>query len=227
MTTRVTPEPLPELLFVEDDDELVAILAPVVAAVGRATFAGSLRAAREHLVRSDPRAIFVDLNLPDGDGVTLVEEVSRERPGSSIIVITVASTEERILAAIRAGATGYLFKADIMSSIADVVRTVLAGGVPMSPAVARFLCRQVRDRVQDEPCIDDASRRLTPREREILQLFSDGVSYDQAAAALCISQNTVRAHVRSIYEKLAVGSKTAAVLAALRLGIVRGSSPPL
>jgi DNA-binding NarL/FixJ family response regulator len=213
----------PRLLIVDDDPVVIDILRTSLHAVAGVDFEASATAARERLAVGQPDVVFVDLGLPDADGVELVADITAQFPNLPVVVLTVVTSESRILAAIRAGACGYLFKTDMLTGIVRAAHEAMEGGAPMSRAVARLLVRQTQVAKQPTaPCLETVARPLTDRELQLLQVFSEGVSYDQAAVTLAISANTVRSYVRSIYEKLAVGSKTEAVLAGMRLGLVRG-----
>lgn len=169
------------------------------------------------LARFTPDVALVDLMLPDGDGVELIAAMSRLRQALPIVVLTSESEEDRILAAIRAGASGYLFKADLGARVVPVIEEAMRGGAPLSRPVARLLLQACRGTRRDRATLPD----LTRRENTVLGMLAEGKSYAEVGLRLGVSENTVRSHVRSIYEKLGVKSKTEAVIAALRLGLVR------
>lgn len=211
------------VLVVEGDPEIVATLEPVLQAVVRVTFARSLSEAREVMLIYRADVVFIDPDLPDGDGLELVRELTTRQPELPVVVLTSATSDAKILAAVQAGAVGYLVKSDLDGGLLPAIEEALTGGTPLSRNVARVVLRQLR---AASPGPQKASLPdLTVRETELLQLFAEGVSYAQAGAALGITSNTVRAHVRSIYEKLSVGTKTAAVLVGLRLGLVASVQP--
>jgi DNA-binding NarL/FixJ family response regulator len=216
------------LLVIEDDERLLRLLGtslcpagwqPVLAATGAAALA-HLRA------ETLPEAALVDLGLPDVDGVSLVRQLTAAHPTLPLVILTVCTDERRILEAFRAGACGYLFKEDLASTLAPALDEAVAGGAPMSRAVARLLLAQVRGDGRADAAVVPGDPRpdLTSRERQVIEQLARGLSYDDVAQVLEISPNTVRTHVRAIYEKLAVSSKTEAVLMALRLGLVSNVS---
>lgn len=213
------------LLVVEDDERLLRLLGtslcpsgwqPVLAATGAEALA--------HL-RADaaPSVALVDLGLPDLDGVELVRHLAAAHPTMPVLILSVCSDERRILEAFRAGACGYLFKEDLAGALAPALDEAVVGGAPMSRAVARLLLAEVRGEVR-AAAPTESRPGLTSRERQVIEQLARGLSYDDVARVLEISPNTVRSHVRTIYEKLAVSSKTEAVLLALRLGLVSNVS---
>ena len=205
------------MLLVEDDSEFVEALQLVLDASVQLTAVGCIA---EVPARLDFDVACVDLGLPDGDGVELVAALSERAPELPVIVVTVQRSDRRILAAIRAGARGYLLKEHVASRMQAALDEALAGGAPMSPPVARRLLALVASL----PAVEVSTKtdpKLTDRELSVVKKFSEGLSYEQAAAALSISLNTLRTHVRSIYEKLAVGTRTEAVLSALELGLLQ------
>lgn len=164
-------------------------------------------------------AACIDLGLPDMDGVELISMLSARWPELPTIVLTVATQDARILAAIRAGACGYLFKEDAGARLVSAIDDALAGGAPMSRGVAKLVLQRARS--ADDGAIATHLSELSQRERDVLALLAQGQSYEEVAGALGLSINTVRTHIRSLYVKLAVTSKGDAVLAATRLGILR------
>lgn len=204
------------VLFVDDDEDFLDDVRLVLAnepfeIATETTSAGALAHA------NGPEAAFVDLGLPDGDGVELVKKLTLRWPDVPIVVLTVQQDEARILAAFRAGARGYIFKDDVPVRLRLALDDALAGGAPMSAAVARRVLRLVAA-VPDGPSFEPEP--LTAQELKIVRELASGVTYEQAAHAMNISVNTMRSHVRNIYRKLSVGSRTEAVMSALRLGLL-------
>lgn len=206
------------LLLLQPDAEFARALSATLDTAHIAVTRVSTQAeALTALVQFAPDVALVDLMLPDGDGVELIAGLARLRPGLPIVVITSESDDARILAAIRAGASGYLFKADLGPRVVPVIEEAMRGGAPLSRQVARLLLQACRGISRDRASFPD----LTRREHTVVGMLAEGKSYAEVGLRLGVSENTVRSHVRSIYEKLGVKSKTEAVIAALRLGIVR------
>ena len=167
--------------------------------------AASARAARALLTGPVNLAI-VDLNLTDGKAHGLIAEL-RER-GVQVLVLTVHQDDDSIFEALRAGAGGYLLKQESQVALGSALRLLRDGGAPISPRIARRLAESFRAPGADLP---DPTVGLTPRERELVGLFAKGITYGEVADLLGLSLNTVRSHVRNLYDKLQVCSKAEAV----------------
>jgi DNA-binding NarL/FixJ family response regulator len=152
--------------------------------------------------------ILMDINLPDLSGVECVARISPQLPGTEIIMLTVYQEPETIFRALAAGAHGYLVKPVMPRELLEAIRQIRAGGVPMSPGIARevvdFFRRQPTAPVSGTP-VEEA--RLGPREQQVLKLLMDGLIYKEIADELGISTNTVGTYIRRIYEKLHVNSR--------------------
>jgi DNA-binding NarL/FixJ family response regulator len=205
------------ILFVEDDEQFLAdlrLILPQSLLVQVATTAAEART-----WGAPPDVAFVDLGLPDGDGVALISELCALWPNTPLVVLTVTQSDARILAAFRAGARGYLFKEDAALRLPQAIREALEGGAPMSRSVARTVLRIV----SGLPAVSVAADRpeaLTEQELNVVRSLADGCSYLQAATELRVSVNTLRSHVRNVYRKLCVGTRTEAVMTALQLGLL-------
>jgi len=221
------------VLIVEDDAPTRAFLARCVDADPRLALAGSVGTRWEALARlgehSAPLdAMLVDLGLPDGSGLDLIAHAAAHRPECESIVVSVFGDEATVLAAIEAGAVGYLHKDAGMPDVAEAVLAVKAGGSPISPGIARGLLARCRaaptaPRTASGPSGHAAAPRLSQRETEVLELIARGHSYAETARLQGISLHTVQAHIKSLYAKLAVHSKSEAVYEASRLGLL---APP-
>lgn len=216
--TPISTPRLRRVLVAQSDPAFAATLA---SALGDAGFGAlSVATQAQALLALDtlsPDVVLLDLELPDGRGVASLDELFRARPSMAVVVVTAVTEEGRILESIRAGAVGYVFKEDVGHRTVPIVEEAMRGGTPMSRAVARLVLRTFRG---GEPK-PRGRAQLTPRERGVLDMLAQGKSYADVGATLGVSENTVRSHVRSIYDKLGASSKTEAVMAGLRMGLLR------
>lgn len=213
------------VLVVEDDARLGRALAELLLAHRwHALITATAGAALEAQRATPATAVLLDLGLPDRDGIQLLEELKRTWPKLPVVVLTAVTTDSRILAAVRAGANGYLFKEDVGTGVIAALEEATAGGAPMSRAVACLVLSQLRASESVPAAGAVPAAPLTSREVEIVEQLARGLTYAQVGLVLGISANTVRSYIRAIYQKLAVGSRTEAVLVALRLGLVTTES---
>lgn len=172
------------------------------------------------LIAMQPNLILTDLGLPDGNGLDHIPSI--KAAGIKSLVITAFGDRHTVVTAIGAGADGYLLKDAATDVVLDGIRVTLDGGAPISAAAATFLLERLRASPADAPPtapLKNASfERLTPRETELLTLFSRGHSYKSAARELGISPLTVGDHVKAIYRKLEVNSRGEAVFTAVQRG---------
>lgn len=182
---------------------------------------GTVREARERLAQSPIDLLLTDLGLPDGSGVSVIQDCRHLRPRADILVITMSSEEDQILACIKAGAAGYVLKDSVQLNILDAIVDLRAGGSPISPIIARKVLTRMRGDVSDDLGASEAeSALLTRREFSILDSISRGGSYAKVAEALGLSIGTVQTHIKNIYAKLGVHSRTEAIIEAQRLGLI-------
>jgi DNA-binding NarL/FixJ family response regulator len=164
-----------------------------------------------------PGVVLVDIGLPGMSGIDGIPLLKTRFPESAVLILTVYDDDERIFSALCAGASGYMLKNTPPARLLDGLREAAGGGAPLSPEVARKVIALFREfRPPDQSDYD-----LTPHEMRLLKLLAEGHNYKTAAAHLGCSVNTVSFHMRRIYEKLHVHSKSEAVAKALRGGIVR------
>lgn len=212
------------VLVVEDHDDTRAFLAHSIETTPGLVLAGQVTTRAAALawlrdVESPLDVILVDLGLPDGSGLDVIACASAIRPDCETIVVSVFGDESTVIAAIEAGAVGYLHKDRTADEIAEAVITVKSGGSPISPAMARRLLARMRPTGAPS---ETPRALLSRRETEVLEWLARGYSYAEVAARLEVSLHTVQAHVKSLYGKLAVHSKNAAVFEAMRRGILSG-----
>ncbi len=163
-----------------------------------------------HLQILKPDLLIMDIDMPVMNGieaVTLVRKVNRDIP---ILMLTVFDDNEHVFDALCAGASGYLLKKHISSKLFSAIEEVLDGGSPMSPSIARLVLASMHQKSSPEN-----PYQLTAREKEVLTSLSKGNSYKMIAEEVFISIDTVRSHIRKIYEKLHVHSQTEAVSKAI------------
>lgn len=163
------------------------------------------------------RLALIDLGLPDDDGVNLIKTIKSQWPELACMVISTCSERERVLAAVREGACGYIIKGDITLSIAQGVDLVLSGASPISPEITTYFFDLLRTRGIESL---KNERGLTERERELLCLFSEGHSYKRCAKLMGVSLSTIQSHTRNLYRKLGVRSSLQAVLKAKGEGLL-------
>lgn len=204
-------------LVVEDHPEsrdwLVALVEE--AFPGAETVAvGTLARARDRVRDGSFNLALVDISLPDGDGVELVQLLSTESPHTYAVMTTIFDDDQHLFAALEAGANGYLLKDQPRERLLRQLRGVSRGEPPLSPGVARRILRHFR-RQASPP-----AAALSEREVEVLRLLARGFNRNDIAAALGITANTVAGYVKVIYRKLNVSGRAEAALQAVRLGIV-------
>ena len=223
--TEAAPEPtLPApVLVVEDEPLLQQRLRGVLQTLGYTqdalVFATTLAEARACLAEQPMALALVDLQLPDGDGRELIAQLRADDPGLGILVVSAWSSEEAILGALRAGATGYVLKERDDVEVMLSIRSVLRGGAPIDPFIARRIL-ELLPAPSAAPALADA---LSEREGEILRLVADGLSNREIAEQLFLSRYTVESHVKRVYRKLAVSSRMGAVREARSRGLLPGA----
>jgi len=167
--------------------------------------------------------VLTDLGLPDGSGLDVIREACKI-PGREVLVLSIFGDEQNVLAAIDAGAGGYVLKDGSLNTIGEHLHCLRSGGSPLSPKIARTLIRRTRAATPQNPNASEPSV-LSERELDVLTGIGKGFSYAEVAEMLKISTNTIRTHVRKIYEKLSVNSRTEALYEYNRRMTEQGRSP--
>ncbi len=182
--------------------------------------AGSIAEAQAMLaaLAQPPDLALIDLGLPDGSGLRIIEALQRASPGTLCVVSTVFDDDAHVFPALRAGAQGYVLKDLPTAALTRMLRGILDGQPPLSPSIARRLLRQFQ--APAPAAVALPSESLTARETEVLQLIAKGYSVPQTAAALGLSPHTASGYVKDIYRKLSVNSRAEATLEATRRGLV-------
>ncbi len=207
------------VLIVEDDPYIRERLVQAVAAHPKLHVCcetAFYEDALQMLTELQPAVLLTDLGLPDGDGIDLIHEASRIGHIESI-VITVFGDEQHMMAAIEAGASGYLLKNSELESIGQAIIEMLEGGSPMSPSIARALIKRFQPATTPAKSVEHG---LTERELQVLSLIARGLNYNEISSTLNISYHTVASHVKNTYRKLQVSSRSEAVYEAEQLGLI-------
>ena len=208
-----------KVAIVEDERDIRECLCLLVSGTDGYVCSGSYRTMEEALdkiARQMPDVVLSDIGLPGISGIDGVRALKQRFPDLLVLMLTVYDDDDRIFDAMCAGACGYLLKKTPPARLLESLREAVAGGAPMSPEVARRVIGLFRD-IRPP---DRADYHLTPHETRLLKLFVEGHNYKTAAAELHVSVNTVNFHVRSIYDKLQVHSRSEAVAKALRNRLV-------
>jgi DNA-binding NarL/FixJ family response regulator len=183
-------------------------------------------AAVEEVEKLKPHVLLCDLGLPRMSGIDVTRAVKAKHPEIEILIFTIFDEEEKVLDAVRAGASGYLLKGAPADKIVDAIKEVRGGGSVIQPNLARRLLKHFKVEPVDapkslvEPRAEPPMRKLSDREQEILQLIAKGVSNAEAAAMLSVSRATIRTHLEHIYQKLEVTNRVEAVTEGIRNGLI-------
>jgi len=216
----MTQAPTLKVGIIEDQPKIREGLRALIDGTEGYRCVGTFGTMEEALAKVDhelPDVVLVDIGLPGMSGIEGTRRMKDRHPGLAVLMLTVYDDDRRIFEAMCAGACGYLLKKTPPARLLESLKEVVGGGAPMSPEVARrvvALFREIRPPEQ-------ADYQLTPHEIRILTLLVEGHNYKTAADELNVSINTIRFHMRSIYDKLQVHSKSEAVSKALRNRIVR------
>ena len=206
--------------IVEDEREIRECLAILVESSPELRLVGTfatMTAALARLPFNPPDVALVDIGLPDMSGIEGVRRLKQLLPDVRTLILTVYEDNERIFDALCAGATGYLLKRTPPDRLLDAIRDVMAGGAAMSPEVARKVVGLFTKFRPPEQTFTD----LTPHEVRLLKMLMDGHSYRSAGATLGVTAHAISFHLRNIYEKLQVHSKTEAVAKALQRRLIQ------
>lgn len=201
--------------IVEDNADLRGTLARVIGRAAGFTCVGQYadaEAALAGLPKDKPDVVLMDINLPGINGVECVRRLKELLPAVNVVMLTAYEDTDNIFGSLQAGAAGYLLKRSKSAEILEAIKEVVDGGSPMTAHIAR----KVTQSFQARAASPDPTQNLAEREREVLDLLTQGFMYKEIADKLGISFETVRTYIRRIYEKLQVRSRTEAVAKALR-----------
>ncbi|HEX2851891.1 MAG TPA: response regulator transcription factor [Opitutaceae bacterium] len=171
----------------------------------------NLQTALKKIPPLQPDVVIMDINLPDGSGIEGTDRLKRLLPATQFLMFTIYEDNEQIIKSLEAGASGYLLKRTAPEDLVRAIREIKTGGVPMTPEVARKVIQTFQ-----RPPRANSAESLTSREEEILQLLSRGMLSKEIARELSISIETVNSHLKHIYGKLHVRTRTEAVIKFLR-----------
>jgi len=227
----LAPSPI-QVALVEDD---VHFRSQVIQAVRAAqdmalTGVAATRAEGLRLLQEAPaQVLLVDLGLPDGSGIDVIRAALSAWPDCGVMVCTALGDEAHVMQSIEAGASGYLLKDSTPENMLDEIRSLSAGGSPISPLIARQILTRFRDAAAPAPVRQAksvpvsggaASVALSGREREVLELITKGFTADEIAELTKVSRHTVLTYIRRIYGKLKVSSRAEAIYEARQQGIL-------
>ena len=212
--------------LVEDDPHIREFVAAAVAGDPGMTMAGTAATFRRAVSAMDGlkvNVLIVDLGLPDGNGIDLIRRAYAAKVSDWILVFSVLGEESKVVAAIKAGAQGYLLKGGPPAELLRAIRQVAEGHAPISPSIARHLLKILRE--PEVPKSGALVPLLTNREVQVLELIAQGFINSEIAVRLAIAPYTVSTHVRNVYQKLEVHARGQAVTKGRDLGILSRGHP--
>jgi DNA-binding NarL/FixJ family response regulator len=216
----ISQSPLIKTAIIEDQRSIRESLAVFIEGTPGYCCTGGFRTVEEALekIKFDlPDVVLCDIGLPGMSGIEGIRILKEEYPTIKVLMLTIYDDDDRIFDALCAGASGYLLKRTTPARLLESMREAVTGGAPMSPEVASRVIALFRDIRPPER----AAYELTPHEVRLLKMLIDGHNYTTAAAELGVSINGVKFHMRNIFDKLQVHSKSEAVAKALRDRIIR------
>jgi DNA-binding NarL/FixJ family response regulator len=208
------------VLIIEDNPATLDLLVQIVENEPRLKLVGkadNYSSAVEALV-VEADILLVDIGLPDGNGIDLIRTAKAQQPEIEIMVISAFGDEAHVVEAIEAGATGYILKDSSLTTVGSHILSLMKGDSPISPGIARYLLRRFQQDAGQSP--DAPAQPLTEREQSVLTLIAKGYSRTETASSLNMSQHTVTTHIKHIYRKLSVHSRTEAIFKAYKKGLI-------
>jgi DNA-binding NarL/FixJ family response regulator len=196
--------------IVDDDDGIRAKLGRAVDRFGVCSCVGQFSSAEQavaHLPAAAPEVVLMDINLPGMNGIECVRQIKPAHPEIEFVMLTVYEDTESVFNALAAGASGYLLKLATRPELLEAIQRVHTGGSPMTSHIARKVVQSFRHPTP----METETTQLSPREQQVLEYLAKGFLYKEISSAMDISYDTVHNHIRHIYEKLHVRSRTQAV----------------
>lgn len=210
-----------KVIIFDDNDSLRDSVAMLLQDNADFTLAGSYPHCLDvikNITDTRPDVVVMDIDMPGMNGIEGVRLIRNNFPTVQVLMLTVFDDEEKVFAAIKAGAAGYILKNAQPNKLLHAISEIYNGGAPMTPGIARKVLQQFQTILPEE--VKDY--HLSSREKEVLSLLVDGLSYKMIAGKLNITYDTVRAHMKKIYEKLHVASMTEAVAKAINQKLFPG-----
>jgi DNA-binding NarL/FixJ family response regulator len=208
-----------KILLFDDNPRILDAFAELFAEIGDFQLTGGFLTT-EHLqtlvTNHQPDVVLMDIHIPPVDGIEATRIIMQHDPSVKVIIQTIFEEDEKVLAALCAGASGYLLKNASPDSMVRAIREIMEGGMPMSPAIAARVLAVFRSGLVQVPRTLQADEyQLSSREKEILKFLVEGFSYKMVADRCRISYETVKSHIKKIYSKMQVASMTEAVAKAI------------
>ena len=216
------------VLVADDDDLMRAGLCAVLSSDETIEVIGEAADGREAIMqtaRLRPDVVLMDVRMPNLDGIRATREIVAAAPLARILILTTFEDDDYIFGALRAGASGFLLKRTRPEQLIEAIHTIASGESLLSPSVTRRVIDRMAREPQLAPAADRALHRLTPRERDVLELLAGGLSNGEIAAALVVEESTVKTHVKRILAKLDLRDRVQAAILAYETGLVRPGQP--
>ena len=217
------------MLLVDDEDLMRAGLKAVLstdAGIEVVAEAGDGRSAVVAARRHGPDVVLMDVRMPDLDGIAATREVVAVLPEIKVAILTTFEQDDYIFGALNAGASGFLLKRTKPEELIAAIHTLAAGDSLLSPSVTRRVIERMTEQPVPNSSAKELLERLTPREREVLELISGGLSNAEIAATFVIEESTVKTHVKRILMKLRLRDRVQAVIFAYESGLTRLGATP-
>ena len=212
------------VLVADDDDLMRAGLCAVLSSDETIEVIGEAADGREAITqtaRLRPDVVLMDVRMPNLDGIRATREIVAAAPQARILILTTFEDDDYIFGALRAGASGFLLKRTRPEQLIAAIHTIASGESLLSPSVTRRVIDRMAREPQLGPAAGRALQRLTPRERDVLELLAGGLSNGEIAAALVVEESTVKTHVKRILAKLGLRDRVQAAILAYETGLVR------